>query len=92
MLTYTINEGQLVKLFHGRPECAWAIPSPDAQINRRSLRIFTGGCFWDVLVLMDGRAILVAIAGAAHEEKMACIHPSLDHAYDGEGQERLSVV
>lgn len=94
MLTYTITEGQLVQLFHGRPQAAWNIPAPSCDIARVFVEDMGGHCFCDAIELDDGRVILVSVEGPVHEEtngQLACIYSSLDAAYDGEENNPLSI-
>lgn len=98
MLTYQIIEGQLAQFQNDLRLGAWALPNGGTiggTIDRVFVEDFGGNCFCDVIVLTDGRTILVSIEGAVHEENngmFACIYPSLDAAYDGENQILLSVV
>lgn len=94
MLTYTITEGQLVQLFHGRPQAAWNIPAPPCDIARVFVEDMGGHCFCDAIELDDGRVILVSVEGPVHDEnggQFACIYSSLDAAYNGEENNPLSI-
>jgi hypothetical protein len=86
--TYTIAEGQLVRLYFGVPETAWRLPDPQATIDRTFLGDMGGHCWCDVIVLSDGQTILVSDDG----ETLACIYPSLDEAYGGDEYTTLKQV
>jgi hypothetical protein len=60
MVSYTITDGQLVALHHGRPEGAWVLPDPDGvAVLTVELEDLTGCGYVDIVQLSDGRHAVI---------------------------------
>ena len=49
MITYDIKEGQLVRLFHGRPDMAWDIEQLTQEKKMKNLDASTAQLVWEIL-------------------------------------------
>ena len=49
MITYDIKEGQLVRLFHGRPDMAWDIEQLTQEKKMKNLDASTAQRVWEIL-------------------------------------------
>jgi hypothetical protein len=59
MVTYTITDGQLVTLNHGRPESAWVLPNPDG-VDVLTVELEDLGLgYVDIIQLSDGRHAVI---------------------------------
>jgi hypothetical protein len=92
--TYTITEGALVQMYHGRPCRAWDLPEPPASIASVSVDDFGGNCFCAVIVLTDGRTVTIPESGPVQEENpnLALIYSSLDAAWECEPDQELRLI
>lgn len=87
MIRYTIEEGQLVRLFHDRPECAWVLPdSESVTVLSLDFDLITGRDYSDIIALSDGRCVVADINSSAD------IYPSVTAAFRGDKSQKLEEV
>lgn len=64
-MNYTITEGHLVALHHGRPEGAWVLPDSDGvDVLTVELEDLTGLGYVDIVQLSDGRHAVIDSSAA----------------------------
>jgi hypothetical protein len=87
MITYTIEEGQLVRLYHDRPECAWVLPdSESVTVLSLDFDLITGRDYSDIVELSDGRCVIADI------NCEAAIYKSVEAAFRGDENQQLKEV
>jgi hypothetical protein len=77
MITYTIEEGQLVRLYYDRPEFAWVLPDSESVTVLSVDFDEVSDAYADVVVLSDGRCVIADI------NEFAEVYPSVRDALNG---------
>jgi predicted RNA-binding protein associated with RNAse of E/G family len=86
MITYTIEEGQLVRLYHDRPDFAWVLPDSESVTVLSADFVEISDVYADVISLSDGRCVI------ADTNELAEAYPSAGAALRGyNGQELRGV-
>jgi hypothetical protein len=86
MITYTIEEGQLQRLYYDRPEFAWVLPDSESVTVLSVDFDEVSDAYADVIALSDGRCVIADI------NKFADVYPSVGDALNGYNGQQLEGV